>query len=142
MVVAKIKDKDKLDSTGSKREYIVQKEILEYLHTPRLKDVCYVWRNQSTGVFDPISGTFRMNKGLGRINGVADILGILGSASIGADGSLGLGRLLAIEVKSSKGKPTPDQASFLLQVNNRGGLGFIARSVEDVEAVFKREGVL
>ena len=83
-----------------------------------------------------------MNKGLGRINGVSDILGILGSASIGADGSLGLGRLLAIEVKSSKGKATPDQASFLLQVNNRGGLGFIARSVEDVEAVFRREGVL
>ena len=142
MVVAKIKDKDKLDSAGSKREYIVQREILEYLHTPRLKDVCYVWRNQSTGVFDPISGTFRMNKGLGRINGVSDILGILGSAVIGADGSLGLGRLLAIEVKSTKGKATSDQLAFLLHITNRGGLGFIARSVEDVEAVFKREGIL
>ena len=139
---AKLRSEDKLDSTGSKREYVVQKEILEYLHTPRLKDICFVWRNQSTGVFDPISGTFRMNKGLGRINGVADILGVVGSAFISADGSLGLGRLLAIEVKSSKGKPTPDQASFLLQVNNRGGPGFIARSVEDVEAVFKREGIL
>lgn len=142
MGAARIKDKDKLDSAGSKREYIVQKEILEYLHTPRLKDVCYVWRNQSTGVFDPVSGTFRLNKGLGRINGVSDILGVVGSPVIGANGTVGLGRLLAIEVKSSKGKATPDQASFLLQVNNRGGLGFIARSVEDVEAVFKREGVL
>ena len=142
MVVAKIKDKDKLDSAGSKREYIVQREILEYLHTPRLKDVCYVWRNQSTGVFDPISGTFRMNKGLGRINGVSDILGILGSAVIGADGSLGLGRLLAIEVKSTKGKATSDQLAFLLHISNRGGLGFIARCVEDVEAVFRREGIL
>ena len=101
-----------------------------------------MWRNQTTGVFDPISGTFRSNKGLGRINGVSDILGVIGSPVIGADNTVGLGRLLAIEVKSSKGKATPDQASFLLQVNNRGGLGFIARSVEDVEAVFKREGLL
>lgn len=139
---AKLRSEDKLDSSGSKREYVVQKEILEYLHTPRLKDVCYVWRNQSTGVFDPISGTFRMNKGLGRINGVADILGILGSASIGVDNTVGLGRLLAIEVKSTKGKATPDQLAFLLHITNRGGLGFIARSVEDVEAVFRREGVL
>lgn len=142
MGVAKLRSEDKLDSTGSKREYIVQREILEYLHTPRLKEVCYVWRNQSTGVFDPVSGTFRINKGLGRINGVSDILGIVGSAVIGADGSLGLGRLLAIEVKSTKGKATADQLAFLLHITNRGGLGFIARSVEDVEAVFKREGIL
>ena len=134
--------KDKLDSTGSKREYVVQKEILEYLHTPRLKDVCYVWRNQSTGVFDPVSNTFRINKGLGRINGVSDILGVCGTATLSADGALGLGRLLAIEVKSSKGKPTPDQQAFIMHINNRGGLAFIARSVEDVEAVFKREGLL
>ena len=120
----------------------MQREILEYLHTPRLKDVCYVWRNQSTGVFDPVSGTFRMNKGMGRINGVSDILGIVGSAVIGADNTVGLGRLLAIEVKSTKGKATSDQLAFLLHITNRGGLGFIARSVEDVEAVFKREGIL
>ena len=54
--------------------------------------------------------------------GMADILGILKPN----------GRLLAIEVKRPGGRATPEQLAFLKQVNDAGGLGFVACSVEKV----------
>lgn len=59
--------------------------------------------------------------------GVSDILGIL-PAGIGG----GPGRFLAIEVKTKTGKVSPDQVKFLERVNQFGGLGFVARSVDEV----------
>ena len=41
-------------------------------------------------------------------------------------------RFLAIEVKTKTGKVSLDQAKFLKLVNESGGLGFVARSVDDV----------
>jgi len=55
--------------------------------------------------------------------GCSDILGQLAS-----------GHFLAVEVNRPSTKPTPEQAAFLAQVNTAGGLGLIARSVEDVQA--------
>lgn len=121
---------------GSLKESEIQRLILEYLASRQ--DV-FAWRSQSTGLYDPVSGTWRKMRGVGRIQGVSDILGILGAPLI-QDGFLApLGRLLAIEVKSRYGKPTVEQEAFLLQVNNRGGVGFLARSVEDVAEALERE---
>lgn len=47
-------------------------------------------------------------------------------------GQLKDGRLLAIECKSTTGKPTDEQAAFLDVVNRHGGVGFIARRTDDV----------
>lgn len=63
----------------------------------------------------------RINRSRFLRNGVSDILGVW------------KGRLLAIEVKAPKGKTSPEQEEFLRLVNDRGGIGFVARSVEDVE---------
>lgn len=52
--------------------------------------------------------------------GIADILGIYN------------GRMLAIEVKKPGGKVSPHQRSFLKRVNEEGGIGFVAYSVDDV----------
>jgi hypothetical protein len=52
--------------------------------------------------------------------GVADILGCY------------KGRMIAIELKSPKGKATPDQERFLQNVNDAGGIGFVARDIETV----------
>jgi predicted RecB family endonuclease len=54
--------------------------------------------------------------------GVADILGIMKD-----------GRLLAIEVKSPTGRLSPHQQTFLGETTARGGLTFVARSVEETE---------
>lgn len=52
--------------------------------------------------------------------GVPDILGIF------------QGRLLGIEVKTAAGKPSPDQERFIQNINDAGGIAFVARSVDDV----------
>jgi hypothetical protein len=131
----------KLNASGSKKESQVQAEILQWLLTEPIKQVCFVFRQQSVGVFDPIVSKYRFNHGPGRIKGVSDILGVVGRVGIEQGLLTGLGRFLAIEVKGTTGRLTPEQAEFLIQVNNRGGLGFVARSVEDVQEAFKREGI-
>lgn len=59
-------------------------------------------------------------QGMGSYPGVADILGIY------------QGKLLAIEVKTVNGKVSDRQDAFIDQVNLRGGIGFVARSPDDV----------
>ena len=49
-------------------------------------------------------------------------------------GQLRTGHFLAVEVKRPRTGPTDDQAAFLAQVNAAGGLGLVARSVDDVQA--------
>ena len=42
------------------------------------------------------------------------------------------GRMIAIEIKTPAGKVTPYQQRFIDRVNAAGGIGFVARSIEDV----------
>ena len=55
------------------------------------------------------------------VPGMADILLLLPG-----------GRFGAIEVKSSTGKATPAQSEFLNTVNKNGGLGLVAKDINDV----------
>ena len=63
------------------------------------------------------------------VKGCSDILGQLKD-----------GRFLAIEVKRPSGRVTPDQAAFLAQVQQNGGVAFVARSVEEAWKVL--DGVM
>ena len=47
-------------------------------------------------------------------------------------GQLKDGRLLGVEVKAPKGRPSPEQTLFLERINAAGGVGFIARDLRDV----------
>ena len=49
-----------------------------------------------------------------------------------AAGMLKSGKALYIEFKGSSGSLTDEQMAFLSRVNKFGGLGFVARSVEDL----------
>ena len=55
------------------------------------------------------------------VRGISDILGVLD------DGSF-----LAIEVKGPGKKPTKAQLYFINEINEVGGLAFVARSLDDV----------
>ena len=57
---------------------------------------------------------------LGATPGVPDIIGVY------------QGRMLAIEVKTERGKLSPHQEKFIANINANGGLAFVARSIEDV----------
>lgn len=97
------------------KEADVQRAVLAYLCALGL----YHWRQNNTGLFDPRIGRYRPTTGL---LGVADILGVLPD-----------GRFLAIECKSTTGKPSEAQIAFLANVNARGGLAFVARSLDDAK---------
>jgi len=90
--------------------------IMEYLQARKI----YAFRINNTPIFSPRDGRFR-RKGKWEKYGVADILGIY------------KGRMLAIEVKRPGGKPTEHQIIFINQVNQNGGIAFVASSLEDVE---------
>ncbi len=72
----------------------------------------------------------------GLIKGSSDLIGFK-SVVITPDF---LGRtvaiFVAIEVKTARGRLTPEQENFLQQVRRAGGIAFVARSIEDVEGNF------
>ena len=94
----------------------IENSILDFLsYLPG----CY-WKNNSVGVYDPIKKVHR-KPGKYHRNGVSDILGFDNT-----------GKFIAIEVKTSKGRLSQNQKLFLEDVNRNGGVGFVARSVDDV----------
>lgn len=105
----------------------IQRSVLAYLQSLGIR----AWRVNS--------GAFKAKGRGGRerfvwcntAKGHSDIAGVLPG-----------GRALYIEVKRRKGEPRPDQVEFLDMVNREGALGFIARSLEEVQAALKAEGVL
>jgi len=109
------------------KEKEIENSILDYLaHIPNSK----FWKNQSGGIFDSKRQCFRKSFNKFHINGVSDILGIMG------------GRFICIEVKSPKGRLSPNQKVFLGEITSLGGLAFMARSIDDVKEMFRKEGLL
>lgn len=105
-----------------KSERGTQDTVLEWL---RLKRVM-AWRQNQGGmkVDDPTRKKGYRFFRFAYQDGISDILGLLPRT----------GRFLAIEMKSETGTPTPDQAAFLEAVNAQGGLGIVARSLDEVIA--------
>ena len=95
--------------------------ILQYL---RLKGI-FCWRQNNHPVFDPKTKRYRSMNG---IKGVPDILGVLPD-----------GRALGIEVKSPKGKQSPDQIVFAEEYKERGAVYLVARQIDDVINYFNIE---
>jgi hypothetical protein len=101
----------------------ILKACLQYLHYRGI----FCWRNNQ-GVIPTGRGTYRRFAGL---RGVSDILGVLDK-----------GRFLAVEVKSLKGKTSPEQTAFLARVTSLGGVACVVRSVEELEKDLQEAGVL
>jgi penicillin-binding protein-related factor A (putative recombinase) len=99
----------------------IENELLTWLY---LKGI-FAWKNQSVGIFDSRKKIFRKSNNKFHINGVSDILCIY------------RGHFVAIEVKSEKGRMTPDQITFCEKVKLSGGFSFVARSVDDLVENFK-----
>lgn len=98
-------------------EKIIENDIIRFLWS---RDI-YVWKCKTVGTFDQKLGRFRKPSPFYK-KGVSDILGILPD-----------GRFLAIEVKSKKGYPTPEQKLFLNEITQRKGLAGVCRSIDDVK---------
>ena len=110
----------------AEKESDIIKVILEYLAYNNI----FSWRN-NTGAFPIETGAGKRRYFRAGIPGMSDILGVLPD-----------GRILAIEVKTVKGRVSPLQNAFITVINRYGGLAFVARSIEDVEAEFRAWGYL
>ena len=100
------------------KETEVQAAIMRYL---KLKGYD-VWRHNQGGI--PTGrGGFRAFNGR---KGLPDIMGFMPL------GKLGKPQMLFIEVKTPKGRVSPEQAAFIQTATDHGHLAFVARSVKDV----------
>lgn len=89
-----------------KQPVISEKEITHSIRSYLKAFGIFHWKNFGT---------------LGAAVGVADILGIY------------QGKFLAIEVKTERGKLSPAQERFIANINDKGGIAFVARCIDDVE---------
>lgn len=83
---------------------------------------CKAWKNQSVGIYDPTRKTFR-SRSKYQIKGVSDILGIY------------KGRMLCLEVKTQKGRLSPEQKQFLEEMQALGAATACVRSVPEALTV-------
>lgn len=96
-------------------EQEIQNAILHFLNSQKI----FCFKVNNTGVFD--GEKYRKLTGFS-MKGISDIIGVLKD-----------GRILCIEVKSQKGKTSPEQEAFIKKINKSGGVALVARSVKDVE---------
>ena len=88
------------------------------------------WANNTTGTYDKKRRVY-ITLSKYHALGASDILGIINKN--------GCGKFLAIEVKrSEKEEPTPNQRMFIKNVNNDGGIGFVACDVRSVAKQLER----
>lgn len=118
----------------------IQNAILHWLNMQ--PSVAYAWQNDSVPVVSimkrgpggTIFGRFRKRKTIFRPNGLSDVLGFL-TRPYG-------GKFIAIEVKSATGRATAEQVQFINAVIQAGGVAGICRSIEDVETLFRENGIM
>ena len=106
------------------KESVIQKAVLQAL---RLHPKVAWCERMNTGAGylgqdNKTTGAFKKGRFIRfAFKGCSDILGQLTD-----------GRFMACEVKAAGGQLRDDQAHFLSRVNQFGGVGFIARSIDDV----------
>jgi Holliday junction resolvase len=100
--------------TSRVKEQDIQRDILDYLEA-RGYDI---WKYPSQGMLVGKGGGKRVKQ---KMKGIPDIIGWTNE-----------GYFLAIEVKRPGYDPSDDQQKFIDKVNKKGGLAFVASSVDDV----------
>ncbi len=95
----------------------IQNEILAWLKT---QPHCFAWQNNNLPIYDPHSKCYRAFSKYA-MRGAADILGMWGDL------------FLAIEVKVHKRTLTMEQRLFLKEIDARGGIAFVATSLDEVK---------
>lgn len=94
-----------------------EKQIMTAIQLELAKHGYKIFRNNS-GFLRDVRGQYVH---FGLCTGSSDLVGIVPPS----------GRFLAIEVKTEKGRVTTEQEAFIKMVNDCGGIGFVARSVEE-----------
>jgi penicillin-binding protein-related factor A (putative recombinase) len=112
----------RIKSTASEKQ--IENSILQWLsYQPR----CKAWKNQSVGIYDPVRKSYRKPASKFTAKGSSDIIGIWN------------GRMICIEVKSAKGRLTPEQNEFLKAMSALGAFCLVAKDLQTVIDAFAGE---
>lgn len=85
---------------------------------------CRLWRNNSGCLPDGKGGFVRYGLGIGS----ADLVGLI----------VGVGRLLAVEIKTPTGRMSEEQLAWHTTVRGYGGIAVVIRTVEEAEDLLRR----
>ena len=107
-------------------EKVILKSILDYLTAKKV----FHWR-QNIGSFALTDAKGNNRYFRAGTKGMSDII------AIAPDGK---GQIIAIEVKSTKGKISDDQELFLQKIQDNGGMAIVARQLEEVISMFRDMG--
>ncbi len=107
--------KRKSTALWKENEKDIENSILQAL---KLVKGCKAWKNQSVGIYDPTRKSFR-SRSKYQIKGVSDILGIY------------KGKMICFEVKTQKGRLSPEQKQFLEEMKLLGAATACVRSVTE-----------
>ena len=111
-----VRVQDKIRKTkGGMNESEIQKQITDFL---KLKG-WIVFKHRNVGIYKQSTRKY-IPLAFGE-KGISDIIGCSPE-----------GRFGAIEVKKKGGKPSPEQLEFLERVRQKGGIGILAYSLDDV----------
>ena len=97
------------------REKDIEKSVLQYLYHAGI----FAFKYPTTGRYDTKKNTWIKTRGT--ITGVADIIMIMEE-----------GKTVWLEIKSPKGKQTPNQIEFQRKLEVRGHKYLVIRSVQDL----------
>lgn len=97
------------------KEQVLVNQVLAYL---KLKGH-YVWRQNTGSMYSKDNRFVRFG-----FKGVSDVIGIALD-----------GRMIAIECKVGKNKPTQFQEDFLAEIEKRGGYAILCYSLDDIESI-------
>ena len=119
------KEKSRRAFIRPEKEKDIERAILDWL---TMHHNWFVWKANTTGIFDPTKNVFRSLSGY-CIRGVSDILGIMHPN----------GRMIAMEVKTPqrRNKVTAEQSYFLEQVKSFGGVAGVVTSIDDAILLMK-----
>ena len=95
--------------------------VVKYLSLKGYK----VWRQNNVGVYDEKLGEYRKFTGE---PGVSDVIGWNKKNGV----------WIAVEGKAGDDQLSPDQINFLHALNKSGGLGIVARSLDDVIKIIEK----
>ena len=106
----------------------IEATILAFLS--KLKN-CKVWKNQTTGIYDPTRKVYRSLRGKYSGKGSSDILACIE------------GRMICVEVKRPVGAVVSlDQVRFINEIKLAGGIAFVAKSVDDVRTALMEHNLI
>ena len=99
------------------KEKDIQKQILDWLRWHKV----FCWKSNTAGIYRKSTDSY-IPAGM---RGISDIIGIFN------------GRMICIEVKMPKKKPSEFQQRFIDSINKSGGIAFVAHSLDEVETNLK-----